>query len=113
MNGQQVNAWDYPATPENVARLQMVVKDLEVVHDYRSSNTERLQAQSVPSLFPSESCLLCIAVFVRLCFWAKGSDLIRLETIRRVGDWRLLWRHSGITSLTQYDISESVFSKVR
>lgn len=60
---------------------------------------------------PSAVCrvLLVLCVMCR----AEGSDLTRLETIRRVGDWPLLWRHSGIISLTRSDISESVFSKVR
>ena len=89
MNGQHVNAWEYPATPENVARLQQVVKDLEIVHDYRSTNTQRLQAQSVR--FP---CLLFSSVFVFVCEYVRSdvSDLIRSETTQAVGDWRLLWR---------------------
>ena len=49
MNGRQVNAWDLEPTPENISRLQTVVNDLETVHDPRTSNHQRLQAQSVLS----------------------------------------------------------------
>jgi hypothetical protein len=79
MNGQQVNAWEYPATPENVARLQQVVTDLETVHDYRSTNTQRLQAQSVPSLFPSllRRVRVSVVCFVCVLLRTNFSDLTR------------------------------------
>jgi hypothetical protein len=43
----QVHAWDLEPTPENIAALGQVVKDLETVHDPLTSNVQRLQAQSV------------------------------------------------------------------
>lgn len=93
MNGQQVNAWEYPATPENVARLQQVVKDLEIVHDYRSTNTERLQAQSVLSpLLPQAHSAQLLCIMLCACCELTETDfsgLIRLGTTRVVGDWRL------------------------
>ena len=110
MNGHQANAWEYPATPENVARLQLVVKDLEVVHDYHSTNTERLQAQSVlprPCTFFVDGALCCVLGVSGQCL--IRSDLIRSGTIRVAGDWRLPWRPKEITSLIRYDILASVF----
>ena len=44
---QVVSSWELPATPENFARLQQVVKDLQAVHDPRTDNSTRFQAQSV------------------------------------------------------------------
>jgi hypothetical protein len=51
MNGQQVTSWDLEPTQQNITHLQQVVKDLEIVHDPRTTNTQRLQSQSVR--FPS------------------------------------------------------------
>jgi len=54
MNGHQVvQPWDLEPTQENIARLQQIVKDLEAVHDPRTTNIQRLQAQSV-TLFLDE-----------------------------------------------------------
>ena len=51
MSGLQVNAWDLEPTPENIARLQQIVEDLEIVHAASTNNAQRLQAQSVcPSI---------------------------------------------------------------
>ena len=47
MNGLQVSSWDLEPTQQNIAHLQQVVKDLETVHNPQTSNTQRLQSQSV------------------------------------------------------------------
>jgi hypothetical protein len=53
MNGQQVASWDLEPTQQNIAQLHQVVKDLETVHDPRTSNVQRLQSQSVRSPSPN------------------------------------------------------------
>ena len=49
MNGLQVSSWDLEPTQQNIALLQQVVKDLETVHNPQTTNTQRLQSQSVPT----------------------------------------------------------------
>lgn len=41
--------WQLQPSHDNIARLQLVVADLDAVHNARTDNAHRLQAQSVPS----------------------------------------------------------------
>ena len=52
MNGLQVSSWELEPTQQNIAHLQQIVKYLETVHNPQSTNTQRLQSQSVPSQQP-------------------------------------------------------------
>ena len=45
MNGQQT--WELEPSAENIQQLQQIVKDLETVHDPRTSNAQRLDSQTV------------------------------------------------------------------
>ena len=58
MNGQQVASWDLEPTQQNITHLQQVVKDLETVHDPRTTNAQRLQSQSVLPPQSTESSIL-------------------------------------------------------
>jgi hypothetical protein len=46
MNGQH-STWELEPSQENVQQLQQIVQELQLVHDPRTSNEHRLQAQSV------------------------------------------------------------------
>lgn len=90
MNGEQVPSWDLPPTQQNIEHLRQVVKDLETVHNPRTTNTQRLQAQSVLLPIPDQELM--------------SRDLTKYETTRQIGSLLLLLHYNGMHSLIPFAI---------
>ena len=88
MNGQQVRAWDLEPTPANASLLQQVVRDLETVHNPRTNNQQRLQAQTVSSLAP--------------------ETRINLQRLDQVRDNPASWRLAIALASQQYSLPDPV-----